>query len=69
MGPGTGYYALPVAEWLVARRQLDVLDVQQEMLDHTLRRAGEHGIDSITPRGPTRASFPTRTTASTARTS
>ena len=49
MGPGTGYYALPVAEWLAPDGQLDVLDVQQEMLDHTLRRAREHGIDNITP--------------------
>jgi ubiquinone/menaquinone biosynthesis C-methylase UbiE len=49
VGPGTGYYALPVAEWLAPGGQLDVLDVQQEMLDHTLRRAAEHGIDNITP--------------------
>jgi ubiquinone/menaquinone biosynthesis C-methylase UbiE len=49
VGPGTGYYALPVAEWLAPGGRLDVLDVQQEMLDHTLRRAREHGIDNITP--------------------
>jgi ubiquinone/menaquinone biosynthesis C-methylase UbiE len=49
VGPGTGYYSLPVAEWLAPDGHLDVLDVQQEMLDHTLRRAGEHGIDNITP--------------------
>ena len=49
VGPGTGYYALPVAEWLSPDGRLDVLDVQQEMLDHTLRRAREHGIDNITP--------------------
>ena len=28
---------------------LDVLDVQQEMLDHTVRRAQEHSIENITP--------------------
>jgi ubiquinone/menaquinone biosynthesis C-methylase UbiE len=49
VGPGTGYYALPVAEWLSPGGRLDVLDVQQEMLDHTMRRAEEHGIDNITP--------------------
>jgi ubiquinone/menaquinone biosynthesis C-methylase UbiE len=49
VGPGTGYYALPVAEWLTPGGRLDVLDLQQEMLDHTLRRAAEHGIDNITP--------------------
>ena len=46
VGPGTGYYALPVARWLAPGR-LDVLDVQQEMLDHTLRRARGEGIDNI----------------------
>jgi ubiquinone/menaquinone biosynthesis C-methylase UbiE len=49
VGPGTGYYALPVAEWLAPGGRLDVLDVQQEMLDHTLRRAAEQDIDNITP--------------------
>ena len=49
VGPGTGYYALPVAEWLAPDGRLDVLDVQQEMLDHTLRRAAERDIDNITP--------------------
>jgi ubiquinone/menaquinone biosynthesis C-methylase UbiE len=49
VGPGTGYYALPVAEWLSPGGQLDVLDVQQEMLDHTLHRARKHGIDNIAP--------------------
>jgi ubiquinone/menaquinone biosynthesis C-methylase UbiE len=49
VGPGTGYYSLPVAEWLSPSGRLEVLDVQQEMLDHTLRRAREHGIDNITP--------------------
>ena len=48
VGPGTGYYTLPVAGWVSPGGRLDVLDVQQEMLDHTLRRAQEHGIDNIT---------------------
>src|SRR5919106_2077320 len=39
VGPGTGYYSLPVAEWLEPGGRLDLLDVQQEMLDHTMRRA------------------------------
>ncbi len=46
VGPGTGYYALHAAAWV---RRLDVLDVQQAMLDHTLRRADEAGISGITP--------------------
>jgi ubiquinone/menaquinone biosynthesis C-methylase UbiE len=47
VGPGTGYYALPVAEWLAPDGQLDVLDVQQEMLDHTLLRAEQREIANI----------------------
>jgi ubiquinone/menaquinone biosynthesis C-methylase UbiE len=47
VGPGTGYYALPVARWLGPSGRLDVLDIQQEMLDHTLRRATEEGISNI----------------------
>jgi ubiquinone/menaquinone biosynthesis C-methylase UbiE len=49
VGPGTGYYALPVASWLAPEGRLDVLDVQTEMLDHTLRSAAEQGIDNIVP--------------------
>jgi ubiquinone/menaquinone biosynthesis C-methylase UbiE len=49
VGPGTGYYTLAVAEWLGAEGRLDVFDLQQEMLDHTMRRAGERGLVNITP--------------------
>jgi ubiquinone/menaquinone biosynthesis C-methylase UbiE len=48
VGPGTGYYALPVAKWLAPGGTLEVLDVQREMLDHTLHRAAEEeGIEGI----------------------
>jgi len=47
VGPGTGYYALPVAGWLAPGGTLEVLDVQREMLDHTLRRAAEARVDGI----------------------
>jgi SAM-dependent methyltransferase len=50
VGPGTGYYTLDVAEWLGEEGGLDILDVQQEMLDHTMERAGEAGLGNITPR-------------------
>jgi ubiquinone/menaquinone biosynthesis C-methylase UbiE len=49
IGPGTGYYTLPVAGWLSPIGRLDVVDVQQEMLDHTMRRASEEGIGHIKP--------------------
>jgi len=39
VGPGTGYYSLPVAERLEASGgRLVLADLQQEMLDHVLRR-------------------------------
>jgi ubiquinone/menaquinone biosynthesis C-methylase UbiE len=47
VGPGTGYYSLPVARWLGPSGRLDVLDIQQEMVDHTLRRASAEGIANI----------------------
>jgi ubiquinone/menaquinone biosynthesis C-methylase UbiE len=50
VGPGTGYYTLPVGGWLVPEGTLHVIDVQQEMLDHTMRRAGEEGLTNIEPR-------------------
>jgi len=49
IGPGTGYYSLPVAAWIEPGGALDVLDVQQEMLDHTTVRARERDIANITP--------------------
>lgn len=47
VGPGTGYYTLAVAEWIGPSGRLDVFDLQQEMLDHTLRRAADHGLANI----------------------
>lgn len=47
VGPGTGYYAVPVAEWIGPDGRLDVFDLQQEMLDHTLREAGRCGVENV----------------------
>jgi ubiquinone/menaquinone biosynthesis C-methylase UbiE len=49
VGPGTGYYALPVAEWLGPDGTLEIFDLQQEMLDHTARRAREVGLANVVP--------------------
>jgi ubiquinone/menaquinone biosynthesis C-methylase UbiE len=49
VGPGTGYYTLDVAEWIAPGGKLDILDLQQEMLDHTRERAAGRGIENITP--------------------
>ena len=49
VGPGTGYYALRVAEWLSPGGTLEILDIQQQMLEHTMRRARESGVENIIP--------------------
>jgi SAM-dependent methyltransferase len=49
IGPGTGYYTLPLAEWIGPDGRLDILDIQQQMLDDTMRRAHEHGLENVTP--------------------
>lgn len=49
VGPGTGYYTLDVAEWVGPGGSVDILDLQQEMLDHTIRRAGDRSLANITP--------------------
>ena len=55
VGPGTGYYSLPVAGWIAPGR-LDIFDLQQEMLDHTMRRAQAVGMENIHPtRGDARS--------------
>jgi SAM-dependent methyltransferase len=48
LGPGTGYYSLDVASAL-GEGTLDVLDVQQEMLDHVVRKADSGGIRNVRP--------------------
>ncbi|HET8976049.1 MAG TPA: class I SAM-dependent methyltransferase [Solirubrobacterales bacterium] len=49
VGPGTGYYTLDVAEWVGEEGTVDILDIQREMLDHTMGRAGERGLANIAP--------------------
>ena len=49
VGPGTGYYSLPVAEHLSPGGTLEIFDLQPEMLAHTMRRAGERGLDNLVP--------------------
>jgi ubiquinone/menaquinone biosynthesis C-methylase UbiE len=50
IGPGTGYYSLPVAGWLGPAGKLHVFDIQQQMLDHTMRRAQAQGLRHLEPR-------------------
>ncbi|HEY6636137.1 MAG TPA: class I SAM-dependent methyltransferase [Solirubrobacterales bacterium] len=49
IGPGTGYYTLDAAEWVNPDGQVDILDLQEVMLDHTMRRAAEAGLTNVTP--------------------
>jgi ubiquinone/menaquinone biosynthesis C-methylase UbiE len=50
VGPGTGYYSLPMARRLVPDGSLDIFDLQQEMLDHTIRRVADAGLANVVPR-------------------
>jgi ubiquinone/menaquinone biosynthesis C-methylase UbiE len=47
LGPGTGYYTLDLAEWLAPAGALDIFDLQQEMLDHTMRRVADRGLANV----------------------
>ncbi len=49
IGPGTGYYTLDLAEWVGDDGAIEIFDIQQEMLDHTIRRARERGLGNVTP--------------------
>ncbi len=48
VGPGTGYYSLPVAAALADGR-LAIVDIQQEMLDHTTGSAARAGLGNVEP--------------------
>lgn len=49
VGPGTGYYTLDAAGWVGPGGSIEILDVQQEMLDHTMERAAERRISNLSP--------------------
>ncbi len=49
VGSATGKYALPIAASLGSGGILEVLDIQQDMLDHLMRRASRAGIANIVP--------------------
>jgi ubiquinone/menaquinone biosynthesis C-methylase UbiE len=49
IGPGTGYYTAELAEWIGPDGALEIFDVQQEMLDHTMRALAERGVGNVSP--------------------
>jgi ubiquinone/menaquinone biosynthesis C-methylase UbiE len=49
IGVGTGYYSLELAEWIGPAGRLELFDLQQEFLDHTMLRAAERGLANLVP--------------------
>jgi SAM-dependent methyltransferase len=49
IGPGTGYYTLDLAGWVGPEGAVEILDLQREMLDHTMRRAREGDVSNVVP--------------------
>lgn len=49
LGVGTGYYSCQLAEWVAPAGTLELFDLQQEFLDHTMRTAAERGLTNLVP--------------------
>jgi len=49
IGPGTGYYTLDMAEWVAPGGTVEIFDLQQDFLDHVMRRAAERGLGNVVP--------------------
>ncbi len=47
IGPGTGYYTLDMAEWVGPEGKVEIFDLQQEFLDHTMGRAAKRGLTNL----------------------
>lgn len=49
LGVGTGYYSCELAEWVAPDGTLELFDLQQKFLDHTMRVAAERGLTNLVP--------------------
>lgn len=49
LGPGTGLQTLHIAPQLGPEGRLDIVDIQQEMLDHVMGRAAEKSLENVHP--------------------
>ncbi|HEY3552839.1 MAG TPA: methyltransferase domain-containing protein [Solirubrobacterales bacterium] len=49
LGVGTGYYSCELADWIAPEGTLELFDLQQEFLDHTMRAAAERGLTNLIP--------------------
>lgn len=49
LGVGTGYYSCELAESIAPGGTLELFDLQQKFLNHTMRAAGERGLTNLVP--------------------
>ena len=49
LGPGTGYYTPSVAARVEPGGVVEIVDVRQSFLDHTVARARRHGLRNVVP--------------------
>jgi ubiquinone/menaquinone biosynthesis C-methylase UbiE len=49
LGVGTGYYSCELAEWVAPNGTLELFDLQQKFLDHTMRAAAGRGLTNLAP--------------------
>ncbi|HET9592701.1 MAG TPA: methyltransferase domain-containing protein [Solirubrobacterales bacterium] len=49
LGVGTGYYSCELAEWVTPDGTLELFDLQQKFLDHTMEAAAARGLTNLTP--------------------
>jgi ubiquinone/menaquinone biosynthesis C-methylase UbiE len=49
IGPGVGYYTLDIAEWVGPEGTVEIFDLQQEFLDHVMKRAAERNLANVAP--------------------
>lgn len=49
LGVGTGYYSCELAEWVGPEGTLELFDLQQKFLDHTMGAATDRGLTNLVP--------------------
>lgn len=49
IGPGAGYYTPDLARWVSPGGTVEIFDIQQEFLDHTMKRVTEAGLENVVP--------------------
>jgi ubiquinone/menaquinone biosynthesis C-methylase UbiE len=61
IGPGTGYYTIPVAGRVGTRGSLEILDVRENYLRHSVERARRNGLSNVVARRGDGGSLPDAT--------